>query len=251
MYPDYNVSDSWCKHIPLLHRTLADPSFINDFPGMRTLDSLNEACSYWETLHYLFPALLGWKNPGAGLAWWYKQDQPVDDSPLLRTVSDLWNTEGQLDYYAAWIWTHGSGIFLPANSRAEDHAEISLFNSLEWWRAFVNRPEPEWHNPFYGGTNPLHLGHSDSFGFDETSSDRSELYFDVTKRSAVLIVNNLGSWRQDLTGVQEKLPGLGERSWHVNVYDRQYGFLGLFRQSRETGLWFQGKHNVHIKGNQG
>lgn len=44
---------------------------------------------------------------------------------------------------------------------------------------------------------------------------------------------------------------LVERSWYVNVFDRQYGYLGLFRQSRETGLWFQGKHNVHIKGNLG
>jgi len=47
---------------------------------------------------------------------------------------------------------------------------------------------------------------------------------------------------------QVTLPDLGERSWHVDVFAKPAGWLGTFRRSRETGLWFQGKHSIHIKG---
>lgn len=63
-----------------------------------------------------------------------------------------------------------------------------------------------------------------------------------------MIVNHLGSWRRDLLGLEKHLPAIGERSWHVEVFDRQTGYLGLFRRSRETGRWFQGKHSVHVQG---
>lgn len=45
-------------------------------------------------------------------------------------------------------------------------------------------------DPFYGGSNPLHLGHSEALGW-----------------------------------------------------------LGEFRRSRETGLWFLGRHGLHMRGN--
>ena len=66
----------------------------------------------------------------------------------------------------------------------------------------------------------------------------------------MLIVNHLGSWRRDLRRSEQRLPAVGERSWHVEVFDRQTGYLGLFRRSRETGRWFQGKHSIHIRGNR-
>ena len=71
---------------------------------------------------------------------------------------------------------------------------------------------------------------------------------DNTTRRAVLIVNHLGSWRSDLQRAGEQLPELGDRSWHVEVFDRQVGNLGRYRRSRVTGNWFQGKHSVHLWG---
>jgi len=38
------------------------------------------------------------------------------------------------------------------------------------------------------------------------------------------------------------------RYWQVDVFDRQVGYLGRYRQSRETGLWFTGRHSVHMWG---
>lgn len=45
------------------------------------------------------------------------------------------------------------------------------------------------------------------------------------------------------------LPPVGGHSWHVEVFDRETGWLGLFRQSRVTVLWFQGRHSLHAAGN--
>lgn len=69
-----------------------------------------------------------------------------------------------------------------------------------------------------------------------------------SRRKAVLIVTGLESCRADLIAEASKLPSLGDRSWHVEVVDGQIGWLGEYRQSRETGRWFLGRHSVHIKG---
>ncbi len=78
----------------------------------------------------------------------------------------------------------------------------------------------------------------------------SQLCIEAARRNAVLIVNSIGCWKHDLRNAGDKLPDIGDRSWHVDMFDRQTGYLGLFRRSRITGLWFQGKHSVHLKGNK-
>jgi hypothetical protein len=228
------ITDPWCQHIPQLHRVLADPSMIDSFPTVSRDLPLQDACAVWETLHYLLRGLLGWEDPGAGLAWWYASGQPVDESPLLEVVSRIWGRGDLLDDYAAWAWSQNRSTPL-----APDES---------WWPMYRRRPEPQGHNPYHGGYNPLHLGYSDSFGYDVPSTDQSQLHFDQTTRRAVLVVNHIGSWRRDLQRAGEHLPEIGQRSWHVEVFDRQTGHLGLYRRSRETGRWFQGKHSLHLHG---
>lgn len=75
------------------------------------------------------------------------------------------------------------------------------------------------------------------------------LHANPKDRSAVLVVTSIGHWRRNLINMGSQLPKLGEHSWHVEVFDRQVGYLGLFRQSRVTGKWFMGKHSVHMRGN--
>lgn len=246
----YKITDTWCQHIPLLHRLLADPTLKIGFPSPMDAGMTDQACSVWETLHYLLRYLLGWNSPGSGLAWWYAEGKPIHDSPLLRTLSQLWDRDGELDYYAAWAWTQDMGFPNTIHDSPSRFADESQNDDLQWWREFLDRPKPRWADPFHGGTNPLHLGHSDWFGCDELKTDRSELHHDLSTRQAMLIVNNIGSWRRDLKHSTQRLPDLGERSWHVQVFDRQHGYLGTFRRSRETGLWFQGKHRIHAAGHQ-
>lgn len=105
------------------------------------------------------------------------------------------------------------------------------------------------HNdPFYGCGNPLHLEHSEIFGLQEAPGAKANLLVDKARRRAVLMVSGLLSWRADLEKAAMTLPSLGDRSWHVEVIDRQVGWLGEYRQSRETGRWFLGKHGLHMRG---
>ena len=245
----YEIEDRWCRYIPLLHQILAGACDSKDFPSVSRPKDLFDACALWETLHYLLRQLLGWENRGAGLAWWYANGKPTVDFPLLATVKSVWDQNSELDYYAAWAWTPPHVCLRSDGSSASELAEKSMYHDLDWWREFLQRPKPTWDNPYYGGGNPLHLEHSDWFGCDECDEDCSELYHERSTRRAVLVVNNIGSWRHDLQQAEQKLPDLGERSWYVRVFDRQHGYWGTFRQSRVTGRWFQGKHSIHIQGN--
>lgn len=239
----YKIKDTWCRLIPLLHRILAGSAASDEFPEPSRANRLEDACAVWETLHYLLRQLIGWEDPGQGLAWWYGAGKPVGDSPLLEVVSRIWDKNGELDYYAAWTW----GVPKYAVERLEDDTfEHVVKTSLPDFR---RPPEPSWWNPYYGGENALHLGHSDWFDEHEPQQDRAEWYFDQKTRRAVLVTNNIGSWRRDLARADAKLPDLGNRSWYVQIFDRQHGSLGTFRKSRETGKWFQGKHSVHVRGN--
>jgi hypothetical protein len=107
------------------------------------------------------------------------------------------------------------------------------------------------HDPFYGGSNPLHLGHSAEFGMAYVGDEDSQpiLHSNPKDRRALLIASSIHHWRRNLLNMGGQLPKLGDHSWHVEVFDRQVGYLGLFRQSRLTGKWFMGKHRAHLAGN--
>ncbi len=245
MSEPYQIDDPWCRHLPLLHRIVAGDARPEEFPRVSDSLELEEACAIWESLHYLLRYLLSWDDVSAGLAWWYAAGQPVADSPLLETVLQLWDREQQLDYYAAWAWTQG----VPRSEQPSNLARDSAYHDLAWWEAFMRRPKPAGYNPYYGGGNTLHLGHSDWLGENEPASDPAELHFDESSRRAVLVVSSFGNWRRELSqSGNQLLPLAGDRSWHVELFDRQSGCLGLFRRSRETSRWFQGKHSIHIQG---
>ncbi len=247
-----SVDDPWCRHIPTLHRALADPAFLDQMPTLKGHQHPEDAAAAWEPLHYLLTVLLGWRSPGDGLLWWYRAGKPISDSKLLSCVQAHWGQNDLLDYYAAWVWFRQPVANATQDFSPAEMAASSQQNDEEWWRSFKRRivDGPEL-NPFFGGSNPLHLGsgHSHSFGHTESDPDISQLHVDPSSRRAVLIVNSLLSWRNDLRLAESRLPPLGDRSWHMEVFDRQIGFLGLYRRSRVTGRWFAGRHSIHMCGN--
>lgn len=245
--PSRENPDPWCRYIPHLHRALADPSQTGHLPYVAEELTLEQACSAWEPLHYLLTALLGWRSPGHGLAWWYAAGKPVDD-PRLRLVRDHWDAHHQLDYYAAWAWAQGQACLTPDDLSRAAMARASLWPREDWWRDFKRQGLALNNDPFYGGSNPLHLGHSETFGCQEEGAGEAELLADRGRRKAVLIVAGIETWRASLKLAGVQLPSLGERSWHVEVIDRQVGWLGEFRQSRITGQWFMGRHGRHCHG---
>ncbi|WP_153559237.1 hypothetical protein [Roseimaritima sediminicola] len=243
----YSIRDGWCRRIPLLHQILAGSRSPKDFPDPTRALDLHDSCAVWEPLHYLLRSLLGWSNPAQGLAWWYQNGKPITDSRLLELVTRLWGCDDAVDFYAAWAWSSSE----PATGKPQAGA---TFPDGSWWTQFRQRPRPSWPDPYHGGNNPLHLGPSDAepFGGIEDEPDRKHawhLFHDEPTRRAVLIVDHIGIWRDALNRADARLPDVGNHSWYVEVFDRQYGRLGTFRKSRVTGRWFQGKHRIHMAGN--
>ena len=146
-----------------------------------------------------------------------------------------------IDYYAAWAWKPlGQSWQVPQSANPMhgpspiDLAKTWRWPDEDWWRAFVGRGRIHRHDQFYGGSDALYLlGHTERE--DSTVSASPVLHLDSKHRHGVLITEGLRHWHADLHALGKTLPSLGRRSWHIEVFDRCVGYLGVFRQSRVTG----------------
>ena len=205
-------------------------------------DDVFEYCAYWEPLYYLLTTILGWRDLAQGLAWWYAHGRPTDD-PRLAFMQTIWDNERQLAFFAAWGFQEGH-----ANFTLDDAASTSAYRDADWWHDFRRLGHPFRHDPFHGGTNALHLGHSEwAWALGDATPD--SLHVDAARRHVVLITHDFTTWRGELVNAGRTLPPLADdRSWHVDVFDKRVGWLGSYRQSRVTGRWFAGKHSLHMAG---
>lgn len=248
-----NQRDQWMRHVPALFRALADSSSRTALPRPVT-GSLEEACASWGALHYALNCVLGWRDVPKGLAWWYLAGKPVEGSEALALIREVWGQEDLIDYYAAWAWKPaGQGWLFPQEfapldgPSPTDLAKNSHWSDEEWWRAFVRRGAAHHHDPFYGGSDALHL--SVHTGREDCVRSKDPvIHLDASGRRGVLVTEGLSHWLADLEALGHELPPLGDRSWRIEVFDRRVGFLGEYRQSRVTGRWFQGKHSIHQQG---
>lgn len=236
-----------------MFRALADPRLESAIPRPAAAP-LEQACAHWGALHYTLSSLLGWADAGRGLAWWYASGKPVGDSPVLALVQQVWGAEDLIDYYAAWSWSPpGVGYGLPQSAAGERPsptwlAQHSDWPDEDWWRRFIRRGQVHPHDPFYGGSDPLHLGIHDGPPTTEPSGS-PVVHLIPVQRRVLLVTEGLDHWLADLYELEPRLPPLGERSWRIEVFDRCTGYLGEYRRSRVTGRWFTGRHSVHMKGN--
>lgn len=247
--------DPWERNVPAVFRALADPSLRNALPRPRNA-SLDEACATWGALHYMLSSVLGWRDIGAGLAWWYAAGKPVDDSPVLSLVREVWGADDMIDWYAAWAWLPTGAGYLHAQSQDPFNgpsptwlAQHSRWPDKDWWRAFVRRGQVHHHDPFYGGSDPLHLA-AHAGPTPDTPSAQPLVQVLPAQRRVVLVTADLDHWLADLRVLETQLPPLGERSWRVEIFDRTVGWLGEYRRSRDTGRWFAGRHSIHLQGNR-
>lgn len=247
-----STADLWQIQVPALFRALADPAMRTEVRTPRN-DGFEAALGSWGALHYCFRNLLGWSDPGRGLGWWYREGKPIDDSPVLALVRDIWGGDDMLDYYAAWAWKPMQAGWLVPQSADPLHgpsptelAKTSQWPDEDWWRNFLRRGQVQHHDPFYGGTDALHLrAHDAPMG---AGSEDPLVRIDPSRRHVLLVTEGIDHWLSDLRRLERSLTGMGDRSWHVEVFDRQVGYLGRFRRSRTTGQWFLGKHSIHVRG---
>jgi hypothetical protein len=239
----------WGFAIPSIYRVLAPPSSGETLPRKPELgDPQWFSCGYWTALLHVLIYSVGWFRPDLGLSWWYQNGKPTDD-PRLRLLGEVFDADGQLDWFAAWLWGVQFGRRMDWN-----------LNELTGW--IDSRQEPSvdrsWmecqyreatasgiHTPIGSGYDELHLTVHCHGPLESSWSSPSLLHTDPDQRRAVVVVDSLVGWYRSLCIAGMELPPLRDRSWHVDVFVKQTGWLGTFRRSWTTGLWFSGEHQFH------
>jgi hypothetical protein len=253
---------NWCFLIPRLHAALANPRADVTFPRLAHTDDNEPVHAFWETALYMLHFLLGWADPGRGLEWWYRGGRKGLGDPCLSVLRRIWVADEDFDLFAAWCWERGTthGVRGSYAVGIEDLVAIRVnerprppagFFDAAWWKGVqrrkASRSEPYVPNPYFGGTNSLHLGHSRD-ACDKDSMPGLLLHSESRERRAVLVLEQARGWYRQLLLHGQALPSVGQRSWHVDVLVKPVGWLGTFRRSRVSGLWFRGKHSIHMAG---
>jgi len=255
LMPGPDGLDAWWAHVPKLHRALANPEGGELMPAFPAPDAgLEDVIAYWFPAYYLLVQQLGWMRPDWGLKRWFDTGRATD-APELALLSSAWDDRGQLDLLAAWAWTYGDKTTgMPRHALGlPDVPAPRVDPGSSWWATFNARWSQESSglqlDPFHGGGSNLHLERHLICGLDGKAGSEPLLRTNREQRRAVLIVSKLIDWPAELYRRTGDLPDPGKRSWHVDVFCRQFGWLGTYRRSRETGLWFSGRHSVHMLGN--
>ena len=240
----------WSAVIPYLHRALANPTGNLILPQMpRRLEAPNQgACAYWEAPLYMMRALLGWKRPGLGMLWFYQNRRKGLSDLRLQLLETCWNKDGQLDMLAAHLWREEAWFQTQtARDRGEPDVE-HVAPEPNWWPLFKRRfQDRELHDPYFGGSNPLHLNHTRS-AVRETRGATWTWTSDQDARRATLNVDRMPGWLGLLEEVSEAKLGDNTEGWTVDVVSRPVGWLGAFIRSPTTGLWHVGAEEAHLAG---
>jgi hypothetical protein len=96
----------WGFAIPWVYRALASPFTsepILEAPR-RGVDKFRGPLSYWASLLHLLVYRLGWVRRDRGMRWWCDSGKPITD-PTFQLISEVWDADGQLDWFAAWLWS--------------------------------------------------------------------------------------------------------------------------------------------------
>lgn len=258
---------AYVDYLMRLHQALANPTRVTRLPSAIPRGDYSEghaSIHVWETLVYMLLYLMGWMDAGKGLVWFEENGYNDLGDARLRLLRDVWNAHGHLPHFTAWSLSNHygwkactatirlhlyrmTGDIHPESNRMWD----SSSEEEEWARRWKDRFSSQYPDgrEFLGGN--LHLGrHLSDIGLGSDPERMSTfITSDPSTRKAVLLLDQLPGWYGCLAERGGELPNLGARSWHVDVVVRSVGWLGTFRRSRVTGLWFQGKHSVHMRGN--
>ena len=161
-------------------------------------------------------------------------------------IAEVWHADGQLDWFAAWLWTTGHRDYLPSpNTPNRD----DVLADRDWLDRVATQIEQAGApSPFGGGYDPLHLGAHISEPLQPPRRGPSEVRVDERSRGATFVLDSMAGWYALVCGVGEALPEEGF-GWTVDVVATPVGWLGTYRRSPKTGLWYCGRHADHVAGN--
>lgn len=263
------VANAWEWGLAMPYRCLADPAGAPVMPA--SPDSIPDEYENWErrhrqqlayytTLQSFLTYSFGWTRHDKGLLWCYENGWPNDD-PRLTLIKDIWFDDGTLTGYLAWVIARMEAQpqdTLIALGPWASHPDLDHVIVPREWTEMLRaaRSVALW----TGGSDPMHLWGGLHAGapsgrqlFGE--SDRPPTLARIVdaspgRRSATFVADDLDGWYAQLATMGSALPQLrGGASWNVDVFVKPIGFVGTYRRSRSTGLWFAGRHRYHIVGN--
>jgi hypothetical protein len=218
----------------------------------RAGDNQAQRLGYWTALHYVLLRRLGWTRPDRGLRWWYDNGKPTEDETL-RFVFDVWDADSHgLDEYLGWLLEGRPRFQLHAPDIAWAHwddEQPPLGEAWTVWNREVHDRAARSTDYVFGlgeGWDPLHL--SGQIGSGRRDTDAYLLHRSPNSQRAVLVASRMDSWYAELLARGESLAGPGNTSLRVDVFVKPVGFIGTYRRSSATGLWFTGRHLHHSVG---
>jgi hypothetical protein len=263
--PDYphEVGGQWEWNwaVALPYRVLAAPQSHLPMPAAPTeRRDFMDYLGYWAALQSLLTYSFGWTRHDRGLLWWFENEKPTED-PRFELIAAIWDRDGMLERYFEWCATQTPTS--PLREWALKFDDQPLEVPREWMPRLAairaELAELEKSGTFghgRGGTTPHgkhleagdHISAPGGAGLRETGSGEI-LSSNRTTRRAVFRQSGVDGWYRHLALRGAELPDLGLSSWRVDVFVDTIGFLGTFRRSRVTGLWFAGRHLIHTVGN--
>jgi hypothetical protein len=244
------VSDFRGGLIETVHKIVCNSC--NEFPERPS--ELFDAVAYWESACYFMTCILAWSNPAKGLLCWYENNISCRNDSYLKLLKDIWDYDGHFDLLAAWFWSKNGFLlwktFITPMLRNADSglfSPVHLSPDLRWWQEFNNRHRkpPKYPNPYFGGYNPLHLVHYGEL-WEDPDSNVTLIKSAGKNKRAILIMDTPKGW---YTALHRYARELGQLGWLLDVVVEKIGWLGSFKRSPITGLWYQGSHSVHLAGN--
>ena len=221
---------------------------------------------YWFSLSAVVVGHLGWREPATGLAAWINNGMP-EDNAIMSAIKKLWGLDAAsllAEPSRTNLLKIASEVLRPKENESAQtwhypDLDSPKYKHSRWFIEKKAEADKKWGAPNAGGWDPLHLTdhvgsvlgmyqsthYADQFGARLLHSSHAS--YDAR---ASLIVESGTPWYSALTKWGDRLSSRHDgRSWRVEVVSKDYGYIGEFRRSSVTGLWFTGKHSSHMLGN--
>lgn len=203
--------------------------------------------AYWAPLVSLMHHGLGWRRPDLGLWRWRHEAQDFDD-PVLTTLNRRYGHD--LDLLMAWLTSPGS--YVNHNATAGQQAPKPIVPlEMKRYCAMVQEAAA-YRDQFTGGGDPHHLGihlqRDDDPGPVSHVPARGAKFMDQCVDQILVAERFHDGFAALRSGLVPS--GTDGRSTRVALIWPSGGWLGTYRCSRKTGMWFRGRHAVHELGNE-
>lgn len=262
----FGDSGPWVRHLPLAWWLTATPAGSGSPPPDPTDTYLQGTVSgrdpnskahaaliaYWAPLLQLCHFGLGWTRPDLGLSRWLEMGSPTED-PVLKVIATWWSPERLTDVLA---WAAATGHFHHAAAQIAEIADLRNVDLTPLPDRYEHQRTASWSAVWAGGSDPLHLGPHALVAVQ--SSDEPDTESGVRRTDSrnpmgsgaalrALIFPTYAGWYRTL--LTQRPTAIAGRSVRTDVVCPPVGWLGQYRESRETGLQFRGQHRWHELGN--